>query len=283
MGSTHTRRSLLAGVLSLAAAQAPFRLSNVFGSNMVIQRDGPSPVWGWTKAGDTVTTTFNGGKLTSAPADAAGLWVQRLPPTPAGGPFELSFTTSSGGDTLSLTNVLVGDVYICSGQSNMCFGVHQAFNATAECARGVDPHYTNMRFTTTAHNNAPNPEDQLGGVSLPWTGPTTHSICSPGNFTDYSATCYFSARNVYDALNGTVPIGLINSCVSATSIDSWSPLDAIAMCPGLHGYGTYCNNEHGCLYNAMVAGFVHAPGAPLNIKGILWYQVRAAIAPSSFV
>ena len=152
----------------------------------------------------------------------------------------------------------------------MCFGVHQAFNATAECARAVDPHYSKMRVMTTAHQNAPAPLNQLGGVSMAWTAPTTRSICSPGNFSDFSATCYFSARGVYDALNGTVPIGLMNSCVSGTAIDPWSPLDAVAACPGLNSASTYCNKEHGCLYNAMVAGFVHPPSAPLNLKGVLW-------------
>ena len=99
---------LLLTATALATAQT-FSLSNVFGSHMVIQRDGPSPIWGWTKIGDTVTTSFNAQKLTTT-AGADGLWVQRLPSTPAGGPYDISFSTSSGGAALTLTDVLFGDV-----------------------------------------------------------------------------------------------------------------------------------------------------------------------------
>ena len=123
-------RAILAGAaVSTAAAQARTRIANVFGNNMVLQRDGSgSNVWGWAAAGDSITATFNGSALPSVVADGAGLWQVVLPPTPAGGPFDLSFTGASG--SAMLTNVLFGDVILCGGQSNSALG---------ECARrGVD-------------------------------------------------------------------------------------------------------------------------------------------------
>ena len=102
-------------VLLAAAAPAAVRLPQVFGDHMVLQRDAPVVVWGWADPGETVAVTL-GGRAVAASADAAGGWKIALPPLPTGGPFEM---TVAGKNRIVLTDVLVGEVWLCSGQSNM--------------------------------------------------------------------------------------------------------------------------------------------------------------------
>ena len=258
---------------ALATAQSSLRLANVFGSNMVLQRDAPAPVWGWAAPGDSVQATFNAQKF-SATADGAGLWQIVFPPTPAGGPFTLGFTASSSGSA-TLTNVLVGDVLLCAGQSNMAFTVMQSFNASAECARGTSSRYANLRVMAIGHTTAgsPTPTDELVSIPLQWSEPSTRSICQGGQFAaGFSAVCYFTGRNLFDAFEGKVPIGLISSAAASTAIDQWSPPEAIAQCP-LHRDHNRCNGISGCLWNNAIYPLVHAP-LPLALKAMIWYQAE---------
>src|SRR6476661_3436834 len=103
---------------SVRAADKPL-LHPLFASDMVLQRDVEDPVWGWTEPGKQVTVSMNG-KTATATADASGKWMAKIGPFIAGGPYEM---TVSGADQIKLTNVMVGDVWVCSGQSNMEMGI----------------------------------------------------------------------------------------------------------------------------------------------------------------
>lgn len=127
------RLALLAAGAAAAPAPAPtpFAPANVFASGMVLQRDGPVTVWGWGASG-AVTLTFNGGRI-ACPA-TNGTWRCTLPATPAGGPYDLELATSTG-QAASLREVLFGDVYLASGQSNMQVGC--ARRPARACHRAV--------------------------------------------------------------------------------------------------------------------------------------------------
>ena len=163
------------------------------------------------------------GTTQNTTAGTDGLWLFAFE-RPAGGPFDIVFSGSGG--TTTLSGILFGDVFLCGGQSNMAFNVAIAFNATAECARAVEPRYATMRVMAVGHATAgaPSPADELGSVSLMWTAPTHDSICHAGNFNAaFSAVCYFAGRTLFDALNGAVPIGLVSSAVASTAVAQWSP------------------------------------------------------------
>lgn len=130
-------RGLLFG-LAMGAASA-IRLSRTLGDHSVLQRDKPAPVWGFDSPGSTVSTAFAGVKLSTV-TGRDGIWRVVLPPTPAGGPYSLTFTSSVGG-SVSMSDVLLGDVYLCGGQSNMQFTVASGLNASAEIAAA---NYPNM-------------------------------------------------------------------------------------------------------------------------------------------
>ena len=117
------------------ADEKPF-VHPLFASDMVLQRGAEDPIWGWTDAGSTVTVSMNG-KTATATADKDGKWIVKIGPFEAGGPFDL---TISGPKEVKLTNVLVGDVWICSGQSNMEMGLGNGYDKDHEIAaadRGI--------------------------------------------------------------------------------------------------------------------------------------------------
>jgi len=113
---------LLAGAMALAAAPLPF-VSPIFGDSMVMQRGKPNTMWGWSEPGDSVRVEM-GGKSASATAGADGKWSARIEPPAAGGPYTVKI--AGGAQSVELHDVMVGDVWICAGQSNMQFGLAQA-------------------------------------------------------------------------------------------------------------------------------------------------------------
>ena len=127
-------------VLILASALAPpafadVRLPKIFGDHMVLQRDSPLPIWGWAEPGERVIVEFLG-QIDSTSANAQGEWKVELPPAQAGGPHAL---TVAGTNSIELQNVLVGEVWLCSGQSNMEMGVTLCLNPAAETAAANYP------------------------------------------------------------------------------------------------------------------------------------------------
>jgi sialate O-acetylesterase len=149
----------------------------------------PAQVWGFDTAGSTVRTTF-GGTVWNATTGSDGIWRQALPSTPAGGPYTISFTSSAGG-SLTMSDVLFGDVIVCGGQSNMQFTVSSAFNASAEIAAA---NYPNIRiFTVGDGTTSKVPLNDLATVLQNWTAVTPASIGGP-EFSYFSAICYFTGR-----------------------------------------------------------------------------------------
>ncbi len=199
-----------------AQSSKPF-LSPLFTNNMILQRGVADPVWGWTTPGAKVTVNI-AGKNAVATADATGKWTAKLPAFPQKGPFGPYTLAITGPQSVKLENVLFGDVWICSGQSNMEMGIGNVNNAAAEIAGA---NYPNIRLFTVPHATSFLPMDTLNGK---W------DVCAPqtvaaGGWNGFSAVGYFFGRTLNKDLK--VPIGLIHSSWGGTIAEAWVSGDSL--------------------------------------------------------
>ena len=205
------------------AGRADVRLPKIFGSHMVIQQDKPVVVWGWDQPGQEVTAQV-GGNSAKVITNKDGEWKIILPAMKAGGP---AVTLSVSGSTgVNFDDVLVGEVWICSGQSNMEFGVGMLNEAKAEIAAAD---YPQIRLMKVDKSWKPSAQSDLGGE---WKLCTPESVAQ-GGWNGFSAVGYFFGRNLYKQLN--VPIGLIDSTWGGTKVESWTPPQGFAEVPALKG------------------------------------------------
>ena len=195
---------ILAGLTVSTTVWAEIRLPNLFSNHMVLQRECPIEIWGWADRGESVQILFDGQKFKTK-TDADGCWSVTLPPQNAGGPYTLTVKGKEG--TITLTDILIGDVWICGGQSNMEWNVASSINADKEIA---DADHPNIRFFTVPHNARGIPAEEIDSR---WV------VCSPETVPNFSAVGYFFGRNLSQQTN--VPIGLINSSWGGTRIESW--------------------------------------------------------------
>jgi sialate O-acetylesterase len=206
------------GILPVFAslpAQADVKLPAVFSSNMILQRDRAVPIWGTAEPGEAVTITFDKAttKTTAAPD---GRWKVMLKSHPAAESLTL---TVAGKNTVTLDNVAVGEVWFCSGQSNMGFQVSQARNAEADIATATDP---SLRLFTVGRNPTHVPQTDVVGQ---W------SVSSPETVKNFSAAAYFFGRELRAKLH--VPVGLIHSSWGGTSAEAWTSVPMLSSKPEL--------------------------------------------------
>ncbi len=201
------RSALLALVLTLSAsdAAAQLRLPLVLSDGAVLQRDRPVPVWGWADPGAEVAVTLGDARGT-AEADAAGRWRTELPAMEAGGPYVL--TAEAAGERVEARDLLVGDVWVLSGQSNMEWTVKDADDAAAEIAAATHPE---IRHFKVPQSFADEPQDELTGGA--W------AAASPETVGDFSAVGYFFARDLRQ--HHDVPVGLVNTTWGGSRIEPW--------------------------------------------------------------
>ena len=202
------------------SARAEVSLPHVFGSHMVLQRDKPIVIWGWAKPGETVTVTLGSASQT-AQANEHGEWKVTLPAMHAGGPFTLTF---SGSSTVSYDDVMIGEVWLCSGQSNMEFGMGMVNNSAQEIASANHP---NIRLLLVQHDWLSQPTNDIIGQ---WKTCTPQSV-TEGGWNGFSAVAYFFGRELHEKLD--VPVGLIESDWGGTRIESWTPPEGFAEVPAL--------------------------------------------------
>ncbi|MBN1900334.1 9-O-acetylesterase [Candidatus Sumerlaeota bacterium] len=195
------------------------KLPPVFGDHMILQRNQDIPVWGWASAGESIMVELCGRKLKTK-ADENGEWMVRFDPLPESGPFDLVI---SGKNTLRFQDVLIGEVWICSGQSNMDMTVDSAWGKVLNAEKEAqDANYPQIRFFNTRHSFSGSPEREFesnGG----WTP------CSPDSVKSFSATAYFFGRHIHKNLR--VPVGLIRAAWGGTPIEPWTPLPALREIP----------------------------------------------------
>lgn len=205
-----TIRVALAAVLSMlpacvSAQDAPL-LHPMFQDHAILQRDRPIPIWGDAAPGTTVAVSLAGNTV-SVLADAKGHWRASLKAMPAGGPYTLSVATPAGA-TIA-TDILIGDVWLCSGQSNMEFQVRNALNGAGEAAGGAD---AQMRLLTVGKNVS-------AGAARHFLAPVKWQVAEPNSVAEFSAACYFMGRDL--RRSEKVPIGLINASWGGTALDAW--------------------------------------------------------------
>jgi sialate O-acetylesterase len=207
------RGSMVAALLllSVSAAQAADEqaplLNPLFQDHAVVQRDQADPVWGHARPGEAVTVAFDGRNI-RAQADAHGRWQASLPAHSAGGPYTLTVTTADG-TTQTIHDVLVGDVWLCSGQSNMQLPVKRALDARAEVQ---DASNDRIRVLTVDDISSVKPLDSIP-ASDHWLKTT------PGTVAEFSATCYFYARELQKDV--PVPMGLVVAAWGGSRIEPW--------------------------------------------------------------
>lgn len=274
--------ALFAALLLVANAHADIVFAPLFRDNAVLQREKPVPVWGRADPGEKVTVTF-GSQTHKVVADANGRWLVTLGPMPASA--EPAKLVATGKNTVTVDNVLVGEVWICSGQSNMAMMVKACKNFDAEAAAA---NYPLIRHFAIPRTSSALPCDDVEGA---W------AVCSPETVGTFTAAGYFFARDLYKQLN--VPIGLVNSSWGGTMIEAWMSPQALAADPSwpevskrwqtaLHSYpdkvaqelkkpkarmpegGIGSRIQPSAIYNAMIV-----PLLPAAIRGAIWYQGEA--------
>ena len=242
-------------------ASADVTLPPVLGSGMVLQRDLPVPVWGWADAGEKVSVTFAGQTKTTKAGDD-GKWMVKLDPLKANS--KAASLTVTGNNKISLDNVLVGEVWICSGQSNMEWALRSSMNAKEEVAAADHPQI--RLFNVPGHTTSPLPKEKGAGS---W------QVCNPKSATGFSAVGYFFGRRLQKELG--VPVGLVGSNWGGTRIEPWTTLAGFESVPELSKIADQVKNykadtkvgggSPSAIYNSMVH-----PLVPFAMRGGIWYQ-----------
>jgi sialate O-acetylesterase len=199
-------------LVALKVSYATVALPKIFSDNMVLQRDVAIRVWGWADRSESVTITFNGQTI-KVKADKNGNWNASLKPISHGGPFEMKVAGKS--NTIVLKNILIGDVWVGSGQSNMEWTIENTKDADQEIAQA---NYPKIRLFTVKKATRYEPQKDLAGGE--WLE------CSPKTIRDFSAVAYFFGRKLQQELE--VPIGLINSSWGGTNIQAWISWDVMS-------------------------------------------------------
>lgn len=195
--------------LGTGAAQAAdvALLNPLFQDHAVLQRDRADPVWGQAKPGAAVTVSF-AGHTVHARADADGRWQARLPAMPAGGPYTLTASTADG-TTQTISDLLVGDVWLCSGQSNMVLQVRRTLDLDSEVR---DASNDRLRMLTVDDIASATPQEEIPSTDH-WL-PTT-----PANVPNFSAACYYTARELQKVV--PVPMGMVVAAWGGSRIEPW--------------------------------------------------------------
>jgi len=200
--------ALMASVVP-AAEQAPRPLlASIFQDHAVLQRGRPLALWGNSAPGDTVTVSLNGHQA-SAKADASGGWSVRLPAMEAGGPFTLEARTAAGTSQI-LSDILLGDVWLCSGQSNMELSVARSRGGDRVAARSTDER---LRLLTVPHADRTEPAADLPEGAV-W------RLAEPETVREFSAACYFTARELQETVKA--PIGLVAAAWGGSAAEAWT-------------------------------------------------------------
>jgi sialate O-acetylesterase len=312
MKSTISRLALLSLAAAIAfipalcsEARAEVRLPHILSDHAVLQRDAPIHIWGWANPKERVAVEFHAQKR-AVSANEYGEWGLWLAPESAGGPYTLGIHGETGAP-IAFTDMLVGDVWFASGQSNMEMPLKgfdadtRIKNGDAEIAAATLPQ---VRLLRVEKKTANYPQQDLTGN---WT------LCTPATAADFSAVAYFFGREIQQ--KERVPIGLIDSTWGGTPVEAWISLDALSadasLMPALASWARFADWQSnvdavktaekledaaadaahqpkprhpwhpfadswqpGALYNGMIA-----PAAPYTIKGAIWYQGESNSAP----
>jgi sialate O-acetylesterase len=247
-------------LLLALGTKAEVVLPKILGNNMVLQRNKPVAIWGTASAGEMVTVKFSG-QTKKSTADAAGNWTIMLDQMSASATGQEMII--SGANTIKLENILVGEVWLCSGQSNMSYEMRK----NSKVRR---PDTTTVNTPIDELQHAHNPQIRLFLVTQKnlRKPDSTHSgwdIAEGTALRDFSAAGYFFAKNLNHDLK--VPVGIICSAISGSRIEPWAPQEAFDAVPYFKENNIKIEGDPGKLYIHMIK-----PVAPYTLRGFLWYQ-----------
>ena len=214
---SHSWIAITISALSSGILLAEIHPNPLFSEGVVLQRDQVIPIWGTARNGEKVTVELGDQKVTTTAAH--GIWRVDLKPISTGGPFTLTLT---GDNTVTVNNVLVGEVWICSGQSNMEWPFTDTANAVEE---GPKANYPKIRMFTVAQKTSFQPLPEAPG---------TWVECSPEKVGGFSAVGYFFARDLYQKLG--IPIGMIHTSWGGTPAQAWTSIEGLKKNPELKSY-----------------------------------------------
>jgi sialate O-acetylesterase len=224
--SPRIRLACLLGALAVAGAsfalplEAEVRLPKIFGSHMVLQQEQPLVIWGWAQPNETVALQL-GPESGQAKANDRGEWRAVLPAMKAGGPFTLS---ARGSSTVEFDDVMLGEVWLASGQSNMEMGIGAALNAKEEIAAAD---YPGIRLMLVPKRFTPEPQNDMDGT---WKTCSPKTVAQDG-WEGFSAAAYYFGRELHRKLG--VAVGLIDASWGGTRIEPWTPPEGFAQVPAL--------------------------------------------------
>lgn len=249
-------KSLVLLLVLPLAVRADVRPNALCSEGMVLQQKSNAKIWGDADKGEKITVTFRG-KTVNAKADDKGRWVAQVETGDAGGPFDLSI---AGNNKIDLKNVLVGEVWVCSGQSNMEWSVDASGELDKKSAKG-EPHNPNLRMFTVKRATPTSPQTDTSGS---WVE------ASPETVGRFSAVGHFFGRDLQKKLN--VPVGLIHTSWGGTRAEAWTSKETLDSNPlTKHEHAKTPDkvnaNTASVLYNGMIA-----PITNYGIKGAIWYQ-----------
>ena len=204
------------------------RLPHLVSDGMVLQRDVPVKIWGWAAAGEKITIHFND-KIYTCDAGGNGKWTVALQPIKAGGPYNMQVDASNH---ITVSNILIGDLWVCSGQSNMVLPMERVKEKYPDEIAHADFPYIRQFFLPTVYNFNKQEDDVPPGKWLEAT---------PKNVLSFSAAAYFFARELFQKYH--VPIGLINSSVGGSPAEAWMSEDALKAFPGYLAIAQQCKDS----------------------------------------
>ena len=239
--------SLMLAAMIATLAQAAIQPHALFSDNTVLQQQVKVPVWGTTDQADKITVSVAGQEVSAMPQD--GKWRVDLAPLTAGGPHVMTLT--QGATKVEVKNVLVGEVWICGGQSNMQWPLDKCTGGSDAIANSAND---KIRLFTVPRKGTDKPETEVVGN---WT------VASPSTVGDFSGVGYFFGRDLQKHLG--VPVGLLASNLGGTAAEQWMSKESIEANPDLKDMSK--PQGASMLYNAMIA-----PLTPYAIKGVIWYQ-----------
>lgn len=259
MKKIHLLSGLIIAFLLPIVLQSQTKLPTFFSDHMVLQQKEEVAIWGWDDAGKMITIEGSWGQKTTTKTDGSGKWETRLKTPAAGGPYTLTIT---GNDKITFNDVMMGEVWICSGQSNMVMPLsgygNQPIIGSGDAI--LYANQSNIRMYTAARKASVEAMTDMEGT---WETSSTEN--APG----FSAVAYFFGKILDDVLD--VPIGLIVTSWGGSSVEAWMDKDALRK-SGVNEFPTEVpekapNHAPTLLYNGMIK-----PLIPFTAKGFLWYQ-----------
>ncbi|GHT54160.1 9-O-acetylesterase [Bacteroidia bacterium] len=251
-----------------SVAYAEIKPAKIFTDNMVLQQKTEAPVWGKaTPEKEVKITTSWDNQTYKVKADKAGKWLVKVNTPRAGGPYSI---TISDGKSLTLNNILIGEVWICSGQSNMEMPL-AGWGKIKEYEKEIaEANYPRIRLLHVDKTASTKPLDDLAGTRNGW------QECSPASIAEFSATAYFFGRNLYQNLN--IPIGLINTSWGGTIAEAWTSSESLEYMPDfkqaldeMKNQPAEVKTENPNRVTVLYNGMIH-PLLPFAFQGAIWYQ-----------